>query len=973
MDKQANESLRHIWHAQVRQLAARNPRLARQLWQNRQVYFSRFVDAYRQVANLPRKIRRKYLRQLATTIVGAAMLLALGVRGIPTHAAPMATITVDGAVCTLEEAIDSANNDDAAGNGCLDGNGADVLELQVDANLASVLPFITSEITLNGNGHTIDGGDSYQVFYVAPTGTLTVNEVIITGGAAPGDIGGGINNNGTITINNSTLTGNSAEWGGGLYNFGSMVLNNSTVSGNSAGSKGGGLYNTGTLTLNNSTITGNTALEGGGIYNYRADLILNRSLISGNSATVGLAEVHNGGTGTVFTNNFNVVGYGNSSRSNISLGASDFVPLGALNTVLDTNLTDNGGLTPTHALFYGSPAIDIVPTGDSGAYDQRGYARDMDGDAIMSSHEGDAGAFEYTLPSSSAEVRINGTECDLADAIIVANTNNPYGTCSATGNLGADTIVLLKNIVLPGTLPDVTSEITLYGNGHYLSGDNTYQVLVTQSSGNLTLNHITLKDGYSSYNGGCIKNDGLLTLNISLVTGCYTPFSGGGIRNDGNLVLNDSVVSNNNAGYYGGGIFNNGTVTLNHSQLSGNTANLYWGGGISSNSSLTIKYSIVSNNQAAGGGGGIHLGSGNLIMRGSMISSNTTVGYGGGIASYGSSVLIENSTITQNTAGNSGGGIAGVATLNNSTITGNLANRGGGLFLPGGTTTLHRSLISGNNATSTGNEIYGPVTANDYNVIGYNNSPRSTNFTPGANDIIPTASIYLADILDPTLADNGGPTPTHAIIAGSPAIDVTSSGCPTIDQRGAVRSYGTGCDAGAVEAREILTWGDCTSGPVLSGSYDFNFLASGHIFTVDINSASDLTCITIEEMGPGAGHLLGTSAIKNSNNWWHIKGNNTTPFDLNLTIPAGFHPSLGDKVCRWNGDTWDCGADSMTTTHITRNHVTVFSDWATSIETPTAITLQQLQASPQTRSGWLAALVGLVTLGLGMLGLRKKN
>lgn len=404
MDRQTAKTLRQLWNAQIRQLAARNPRLARQVWKNPRKYFARFVEIYQHVSNLPRKLRRKFLGRLATTLAGGAMLLTLG--GM-TLAAPTATITVDGGVCTLAEAIDSANNDNAAGNGCVDGDGADMLELQSNVTLNAELPSISSEITINGNGHTIDGGNAFRGVNVAFGGSLTINELIITGGVAA-ETGGGLNNNGTVIINKSTITGNAADLGGGLYNYGTMVLTNSTVSGNMA-NDGGGLYNAGVLTLNSSTVTGNTAANGGGgIFDFYGDLFLNRSLITGNHATSGYGEVHNV-SGTVYTNNFNVVGYGNSSRSNISLGPSDLVPVGAVTTVLNPTLANNGGPTLTHALVSSSIAIDTSPNGDCAAspisgQDQRGYIRNADGNGIPSTHECDTGAYEFgaTVPTPTA-------------------------------------------------------------------------------------------------------------------------------------------------------------------------------------------------------------------------------------------------------------------------------------------------------------------------------------------------------------------------------------------------------------------------------------------------------------------------------------------------------------------------------------------------------------------------------------------
>src|SRR6266567_4433579 len=101
-----------------------------------------------------------------------------------------------------------------------------------------------------------------------------------------------IYNEGTLTLSNSTVSGNTALFngGGGIDNLGTLTLTNSTVSGNRAdfagGSKGGGIYNLGTLTLTNSTVSGNTVTHGvgGGIYN-EGTLTLSNSTVSGNSAS----------------------------------------------------------------------------------------------------------------------------------------------------------------------------------------------------------------------------------------------------------------------------------------------------------------------------------------------------------------------------------------------------------------------------------------------------------------------------------------------------------------------------------------------------------------------------------------------------------------------------------------------------------------------------------------------------------------
>jgi hypothetical protein len=137
-----------------------------------------------------------------------------------------------------------------------------------------------------------------------------------------------------------------------------------------------------------------------------------------------------------------------------------------------------------------------------------------------------------------------------------------------------------------------------------------------------------------------------------------------------------------------------------------------------------------------------------------------------------------------------------------------------------GTLTLARTLVSGNTA-STGPEIdnNGTVLADNHNLFGVNGTAGVEGFTPGATDIVPPAGVLLPDILDPTLAFNGGPTQTHALVPGSPAIDAGGPVCTdttgdplTTDQRGRPRMVdgdgdgdGTAaCDIGAFEFFPIV-------------------------------------------------------------------------------------------------------------------------------------------------------------------------
>jgi hypothetical protein len=143
---------------------------------------------------------------------------------------------------------------------------------------------ITDSVTVNGPGAnllTISGNSSSRVFFIA-TGPydVTLSGLTVANGryTAPIGAGGGIINFsiGTVTLTNSTLSGNSVNGvgvfpgaGGGIFNSGTLNITNSTLSGNSANGvdgsgPGGGIYNTGTVTLTNSTLSGNSANGGAG-------------------------------------------------------------------------------------------------------------------------------------------------------------------------------------------------------------------------------------------------------------------------------------------------------------------------------------------------------------------------------------------------------------------------------------------------------------------------------------------------------------------------------------------------------------------------------------------------------------------------------------------------------------------------------------------------------------------------------------
>ena len=228
---------------------------------------------------------------------------------------------------------------------------------------------------------------------------------------------------------------------------------------------------------------------------------------------------------------------------------------------------------------------------------------------------------------------------------------------------------------------------------------------------------------------------------------------GGGIYNGEGATLDliDSTVANNTSGWAGGGVFSffNTTTTIKRSTISGNVATDV-GGGMRSLGNAEIVNSTISGNES--------------------------------LAWYGSAIFVTD----------------GVVNMTNSTVADNVSPAGApaDLFVgtfgdSSATLTLTNTLVAGAQANCF--IAYfggGTVTL----AVDHNNVFTNATCNPGASDlVVPDAGIE-------ALADNGGPTLTHALLAGSPAIDTADDlACPTTDQRGVSRPQAAACDVGSFE------------------------------------------------------------------------------------------------------------------------------------------------------------------------------
>jgi hypothetical protein len=469
--------------------------------------------------------RRAPRRLLMMCVAGiAAGVTALGL-GSASFAAPQGNVSCASGAAGLVDAINAANS---AGGGTINLAAGCTYSLTTPDNGENGLPVVTSQIRVNGNGATIDGTGSVRILEVdGPSGSLSLQDVTLTGGSAS-DFGGAIANlGGTVSLNHSLVTGNAAaDAGGGIANatfdpssVAKLTLNHSAVNDNeqTAGPDdenalgGGGIVNVlGTVTLNQSQANGNDAegFVGGGIasgdyFNFSSTssvLTLNNSQVDGNTApNAGGGGIQNL-LGSATLNNSEVDGNTSLNGGGISSGSGGNAP--PLVSHLTLNNSEVDGNTATTAPGEGPPIA---------------------GGGI----------------ANGGEALLNNSEVD-----------NNTASHAAAGGISNHGRLTLNN-----------SEV----NGNSAAGTG-----LVGSGG-----------GIVSVQGPPETGDTILTINNSRVNGNHAHGDGGGIANGvpfggmplvgGELTLHNSQVTANTAAH-GGGIFNSGgSVTLSNTAVTGNT------------------------------------------------------------------------------------------------------------------------------------------------------------------------------------------------------------------------------------------------------------------------------------------------------------------------------------------------------------------------------------------------------------------
>jgi uncharacterized repeat protein (TIGR01451 family)/uncharacterized delta-60 repeat protein len=670
--------------------------------------------------------------------------------------------------------------------------------------LASQL-VIAANLTIDGSGRKItisgdsngDGAGDVAVFTING-GQVTLRNLTIEKGFADDGLGGGvsISPGAHVHIVQSTIrdnvsdNGQFASTGGGIYNTGVLTLTNSTVSGNQAANllgTGGGIHSSfgGVATIRYSTITGNSAPDsglGGGLNVEGGAVTLIGSIISGNNADTGPEIAVNNG-GVLAVNGHNLIGAnGNAGMDGATPGATDRVPAGALNTVINPVLADNGGDTATHALVEGGPAQDLIPAATAGcgnpiAQDQRGVSRPVGAGC-------DAGAVEagaLTPPTATPTVTPSPTDTPPTETPTNTATSTPTNTPTATPTEPAQVTCTQEALLAAIRTGESSGAINLDGNCKYVltqpshsweGGSGAFIFSATQLNGN----------------GATIER-----------AADAPQFRLLGVQVEAGITIRDLTLRNGNVSKRGGGLIANRKVTLENVRFVGNHADDL-GGALQTSQVAEMRNTTFVDNSAASRGGAV-MAFGNLIVEGSRFVDNRST-YGGGLFLQGAETLVLNSLFAGNQADLGGAAIHTITgkqlTVIQSTITDDGFNPGNAIFVWGPTTIRNTLFANHDTGLGAGGGKANPV-EEDHNLYAgnlrhelmYNGTP----LTRGGN----SRQVAAAGFVDST-------TGNFRLQRTSPGVDGGDSALlsqyPSLatDLDGAARpAAGTSVDIGAFE------------------------------------------------------------------------------------------------------------------------------------------------------------------------------
>lgn len=623
-----------------------------------------------------------------------------------------------------------------------------------------------TELTINASGNDPtpeeNNGDGSRIFNIDDQNSAQLIDVTISG----------------ITFTGGDYRGGTFLGGGAIFNRENLILTDSVVQGNAsdfgAGVAIAGAGNTvqilRTSFVENSEITSPNG-QGGGLF-FRlfgsADLLVQESTFSGNIAREGgglHGSARDSSTVVITEGAFE----GNQSRylgggrgGGLLIQSTDTSQVTITSSIFNDNRADRG-----EENFFG-------PGSGGGIYAKASEQSTLtiSGNSLARNISPEGGAL-YLGSSQQATV--------IADNNNISNNQGDYG-----GGINAVSGSEIPLVITGNTISDNTGST---GGGIYaLEGfESSLEIRDSTISGNTSGDG----GGIYFYAGGSSSSQSIIENNI--VSGNHATTVGGGIsfRAFGfsrvQPTLRRNAIVDNRSDYLGGGLAivaaNNGGIAIQETTVTGNQAEI--GGGIYSSIrdqvNLLIEGTTISENLATRGAGlnTLTAGASRSLIRNSTISGNQALQQGGGLYakqelySYDPAISgglhIAHSTITDNDSGTEA----------------ESGSVGGGIFTTGDPVDVDHTIVAGNRGSGGSTSDIAGVFNSRFSLISFG-----------------------ADFLGP-LADNGGPTQTHALLSGSPAIDAGDANLlepPLFDQRGAPfqRIVGQRIDIGAFEAVPLV-------------------------------------------------------------------------------------------------------------------------------------------------------------------------
>jgi hypothetical protein len=359
----------------------------------------------------------------------------------------------DGTTCTLRQAITSANKNAHGSSGCIDGSGSDTIVFAdnlVDSTitLGGEELVIKSPLTIVGSGQTIDANHASRAMYVGLT-TLSASDLTLTNGAAYGNSGGGLFVfSSSVDLTRVSVVGNAADYAAGIavFNYSGLTLNSSTVSGNTAARKGGGveIINGSQLSLNQSSVSGNSANRGAGVFvSFFSDLTVDQSSILGNTAT-SAPPLSGGGIYGYRCDTLKIVDSAISSNNSNYSGAGIVAvecPVVVVNTTIAANIASAGSGAAIY-LDHSDATIVNATISANVAHDVGGILADQSiltlGNSILSANQVDAG-FEATADLAAYSNSTVGVQYSLLGSALDSpglNDGGNHNLFSDTSGLG---------------------------------------------------------------------------------------------------------------------------------------------------------------------------------------------------------------------------------------------------------------------------------------------------------------------------------------------------------------------------------------------------------------------------------------------------------------------------------------------------------------------------------------------------------